>query len=96
MLTLNDIIIKLEENLPYLRHKYGIKNIGIFGSFVRDEQTSDSDIDILVEYNDIPDYHHIYLNIELEEILNREVDLATPDSLRKYTKESVLREVKYV
>lgn len=40
---------KINEQLSYLREKYHIKNIGIFGSVARNEETENSDIDILVE-----------------------------------------------
>ena len=45
----NEIINFLSENNKYLKEKYHVTKIGLFGSFARDEQTSESDVDILIE-----------------------------------------------
>ncbi|GAH47221.1 unnamed protein product, partial [marine sediment metagenome] len=49
MLTFKEIAGKTEENIEKIK-KYGVKRIGVFGSYVRNEQKSESDIDILVEF----------------------------------------------
>jgi Predicted nucleotidyltransferases len=77
---------------------YGVKNIGLFGSFVRGEQTALSDIDILVEF--IPEKHTFDNFMEvaflLEELLGRKVELITPESLSPYIGPHILREVERV
>ena len=46
--TLNQIRNELKVLLPYLQAKYSVKDIGIFGSYIRDEQDSNSDLDIII------------------------------------------------
>ncbi len=77
---------------------YGVKNIGLFGSFVRGDQTPLSDIDILVEFT--PEKHTFDNFMEvaflLEEILGRKVELITPEALSPHIGPHVLREVERV
>lgn len=54
MLTLDEIRRVLEAQKPYLAERYGVVKIGIFGSYVRDEQRQDSDLDILIELEEPP------------------------------------------
>ncbi len=51
MRTRQDVFKILSQNLAQLKNEYGVKKIGVFGSFVRGEQENDSDIDILVEFS---------------------------------------------
>jgi uncharacterized protein len=77
---------------------YGVKNVGLFGSFVRGNQTPMSDIDILVEF--IPEKHTFDNFMEvaflLEEILGRKVELITPEALSPHIGPHILREVERV
>ena len=77
---------------------YGVKNIGLFGSFVRGDQTPLSDIDILVEFT--PEKHTFDNFMEvaflLEEILGRKVELITPEALSPHIGPHILREVERV
>ncbi|MCK5428290.1 MAG: nucleotidyltransferase domain-containing protein, partial [Anaerolineales bacterium] len=54
MRTLDEIKRILQDQKPYLAQRYGVTVIGVFGSYVRNEQRTDSDIDILVELEDPP------------------------------------------
>ncbi len=80
-----------------LRERFGVKEIGIFGSYVRGEQRVDSDIDILVELERPIDF---FLFIELEEFLSKilqsKVDLVIKKALKPQIKEFILKEVEYV
>jgi len=85
------------------RHEYeiktfGVKRLGLFGSFARNNQGKDSDVDILVEFEPgLKTYDNfIHLAFFLEDILNRSVDLLTPDSLSPYIAPKVMQEVEYV
>ncbi len=77
---------------------YGVKNIGLFGSFVRGDQTPDSDIDILVEF--IPEKHTFDNFMEvaflLENILERRVELITAEALSPHIGPHILKEVERV
>ena len=74
---------------------YKVKAISLFGSLARDEAGSDSDIDLLVEFEptaNIGLFEYARLRRELSQILGCEVDLATPDSLHKSMKSGILKE----
>lgn len=73
--------------------EFGVKSLMLFGSVARDEARTDSDVDLLVEF-DRPVGLFTFLRLKryLEEILGRSVDLGTPDSLRPYLQEPVFRE----
>ena len=87
-------IVEAREQLALL----GVRSIGLFGSFVRGEQTSMSDVDILVEF--IPEKHTFDNFMEvaflLEELLGREVEVVTPEALSPYIGPHILREVERV
>jgi uncharacterized protein len=77
---------------------YGVQKIGIFGSFVKNEQKTDSDIDILVEFNSENLTYDNYINLAyfLEDNLDRKIDLITSDSLSPHIGPQILKEVEYV
>ena len=85
-----DIIIKVMK-------PYNPKKIGIFGSFARGENTEKSDIDILYDYEGkITLFDHIRMINELQEYLNKKVDLVTPDSLHPLLKDQILKDVRVI
>ena len=66
----------LKQHKEELAGKYRIKEIGIFGSYVRGEQKKRSDVDILVEFEEVPDLFKFFeLERYLEELLEMRVDL---------------------
>jgi len=77
---------------------YGVRKIGLFGSFVRNSQTAASDIDILIEFKQEEETYRNFINLAyfLEDNLERKVDLLTTDSLSPYIGPRILREVEYV
>ena len=97
MKSLNEIREILKQQKEFLKKKYKIKEIGIFGSYVRGEQTHTSDVDILVEFYETPDFL-TFLEIErfLEELLGVKVDLVRKSALRKEIYEQVLQEVQTI
>ena len=95
MKTLSEIRYFLQDQKPYLYERYGVVEIGVFGSYVRDEQHSDSDIDILVDLGDKPSIDLLDLvNLEryLSELLGVKVDVAIKSSLRKRIGQRILNE----
>jgi hypothetical protein len=78
--------------------QFGVKRIGIFGSYARNNQNVGSDIDILVEFNanQLTYDNFIALNFFLEDSFKREVDLVTIDSLSPHIGPKILQEVEYV
>ena len=77
------LIRRLNNAGPMIRAKYGIKRIGVFGSFARGEQTRMSDVDVLVEF--LPGHetfkNFMHLSDFLEALLRRKVDLLTEPSI---------------
>ena len=96
MRSLAEIKEILEAQKPYLAEKYGVKEIGVFGSYVRNEQQPNSDIDILIELERPPRISLIGL-VELEDdlsnILGVKVDIALRKNLRKRIGQRILSEV---
>lgn len=90
----------LEKNNNYLRQTFHVREIGIFGSFVKGEEKTDndSDIDILIAFNKgYKDFfNYMRLKYYLEDILGREVDLVIKEAVKPRLKERIFREVEYV
>jgi len=79
-LTLEEILEKLHEDFPYLRERYGVERIAVYGSFAKGKQGEKSDIDILVQLAEPSALKFVNLAYHLEKLLGREVDLATFDT----------------
>lgn len=77
--------------------KYKIKKLGIFGSYLRGENKKRSDIDLLIEFKEVIDlFEFVHLTNELQKLLRIKVDLATPNALKPYIKEKILKEVEWI
>ena len=77
-----------------LNKEYKVSEMGIFGSFVRDEQKATSDVDILVEFEKVPDLlKFIELERQLEEVLGLKVDLVRKSAVRPELQDIILNEV---
>jgi hypothetical protein len=80
-----------------LSDKYGVREIGVFGSYVRSEHRKNSDIDILVELEKpMGFFKFIRLERYLSELLGAKVDLVTKNALKPYIGQRILAEVIYV
>jgi len=97
MMNLKEIQKILSEHKKELYEKYKIKEIGIFGSFVRGEQSKESDIDIVVEFEEVPGLIK-FIEIEeyLSKLLGRKVDLVRKPAIREELKDKILKEVVYI
>lgn len=96
MVTKNDLILKLKELKPLLYKDYSVKEIGLFGSFSDETFTEESDIDLLVEFERPIGWKFFSLEIYLEKIFNRKIDLVTKNALKDQIKENILKQVNYV
>ncbi len=84
-------VLKNHEN--EIKTKYDVKKIGIFGSYARHEENEESDVDILVEFEE-PTLHNFMSLIDyLENLFGRKVDLVTQKSLSPYLRPIVEKEV---
>lgn len=91
------IIEAINAQLPYLKSTYHIKKIGVFGSVVRGEDKEESDIDILVEFDEpIGFFDFIRLETFLAKILQKKVDLISVKALKPAIRDEVFRELVYV
>ncbi len=95
--TKTSIKFDIQDNQERIK-ALGVKKLGLFGSFVRNEQSLDSDIDLLVEFHAEQKTfdNFIQLSFFLEEILNRSVELVTPESLSVYLAPHIIKEVENV
>ena len=86
----------LRERMPELRSRYGVKSLGIFGSYVHGQQSKRSDIDLLVEFNDqapVTLVSFMALERELGKLLGQRVDLVERDTLKPVIGKRILEEV---
>lgn len=84
----------LQAHLPELRKKYHVKSLGIFGSYVRGEQSTTSDLDLLVEFSEPPSlFEFVALRDHLSELLGVEVDLVMRSALKPAVRKQILSEV---
>ena len=87
----------LRENIYLLKKKYMVKDIGLFGSYSRDTQTEESDIDLLVNFLEPIDFFELF---ELEEFLSNllgaKVEIITPNAIKKIIKPYILRDIIYI
>lgn len=94
--TLEEIIEILKKYKRQLKEQYKVKKIAIFGSYVRNAQKSESDIDIMVEFSEPVGFEFFRLAIFLEDILGTKVDLVTPDAVKPNRQKYIVRELTYV
>lgn len=84
----------LRQHLTEIREKYSVSYLGIFGSYIRGEQTSDSDLDVLVEFDETPGLlKYIELEYYLSDLLGVKVDLVTRSGLKPNVGKRVINEV---
>jgi predicted nucleotidyltransferase len=91
--SLDEVKVQLEALKPYLRRRFKVETIDIFGSYARGEQTEKSDLDILVTYGEMVD---LLMVAELRGYLRRKlhfkVDVISKKYLNEYIKDQVLIE----
>lgn len=89
-----EILSTLKGLQAEIKTKYKVKEIGVFGSVVRGEQKTTSDIDVLADFQDDADlFDLVGLGLFLEERLGQKIDVVPVRALRKEIKETVLKEV---
>lgn len=94
---INKIKVNLDQHISLLREKYNVRELGVFGSVARGDNTSASDVDILVEFSKpIGLFEFVQLEDYLSKILGTKVDLVTKKALKSAIAEDILKEVVYV
>ena len=97
MKTIEQIKQVLSKLKPMLIKNYEIKEIGVFGSYVRGDQNPQSDIDILVDFEEYPSLlEFVGIEDELSDYLGIKVDLVMKTGLKPYIGRHILREIIYL
>ena len=88
------LISVLHQHMPVLKQRYHIKSLGLFGSYVRNEQTAGSDLDVLVEFDELPGLMaYVELQQTLTDLLHIPVDLVHRPDLKPHIGQRILAEV---
>ena len=93
MLTRDDIINMLREKLPYLNSEFGVKRIGLFGSFSDGEPDEESDVDIIAEFEKPIGLRFIEFTEYLEHLLGRKTDVLTLAGIEGIRNKEIAKEI---
>ncbi len=97
MKTLDDIKKILQEHKEDLKERYGISRIGIFGSWAKNKQTHQSDIDILAQFEKpISLLTLVSIELQLKKLLKKKADLVPESDLRPELRQKILEETIYL
>ena len=83
-----EVLSKLEANLPEIRERFGIETIGIFGSVARGDDTPESDVDVMISFLPFHTNYHNLLGVNhfLMDLFGRKVDVVTINGISPYIK----------
>lgn len=95
IITKQHIISTLQSNLTFLKEKYPLESIGLFGSYSRDEQTEFSDIDLIVSFTRPVGMELIDLSFELEDILKQKIDLVSTKGIKSKYFDAIKHDILY-
>jgi predicted nucleotidyltransferase len=94
MMRRADVLERLRAELPGLRRRFGVRSLALFGSYARDEARSDSDVDLLVDFDRVPSWAELNTLIDLlESALGSRVDLVSPSKLKPRMRPNVERDL---
>ena len=93
--TAENILKVLNEKKEIIHRRFGVKSIGLFGSWVREQASSASDIDLLVEFDQPSFDKYMDLKFYLEDLLGKPVDLVLKTALKPRLQRLILDEVRY-
>ncbi len=91
--SIEEIKAKIKEHENFFKEKYHVRGFLLFGSYAKGEQTPDSDIDLLVDFQKIIDmFEMIDLQEFLQNLFGKKIDLGTKNGLKSFVKKSILEE----
>lgn len=93
MLTQEKIVEILRNELPYLASRYGVKKVGLFGSFAKGTSKEGSDIDLVVEFDKPIGFGFLELADYVEELLGRRLDIITAEGLKSIRVSNVAKDI---
>ena len=91
----NDVVNIIKSKRRMIK-RYGVKSLALFGSAARNRLRKNSDVDVLVQFDQPTWANYIGLKFYLQELLGREVDLVTPKGLKPAVRPSVEKDLLYV
>lgn len=97
LLTKQQVLARIQDSHHQLR-ALGVRRLGLFGSFARNDPTAESDIDVLVEFEPGQKTFDNFMRLVflLEDLLHRPVEVVTAESLSPYLRPYIMKEVEYV
>lgn len=94
-MKLAELVNQKREDILRIAQRYGARNVRIFGSVIHGEDTAESDVDVLVNFDSGRSLlDHVALMQDLEELLGRKVDVVSERALHWYIRDRVLKEAK--
>ena len=92
-----EVLTTLKKNKNKLK-KFGVKKIGLFGSYSKETQNKGSDIDFVVEFEEGQKSFDNFMDLKffLEDLFNKEIDLVTRESIKQEFKDSIMESLEYV
>jgi predicted nucleotidyltransferase len=93
MLTREEIENVLRGEYPYLASAYGVKRIGLFGSYAKGTPTAASDVDLVVEFERPVGFRFVEFSEYIERLLGRDIDVLTPAGIQGIRLDRVAREI---
>jgi predicted nucleotidyltransferase len=96
LLTRSQIIAVLTDNYADLAQQFCVASLALFGSYARDEQTPQSDVDLLVTFSRPMGFGFMHLADRLEALLGKRVDLLAADGIKPNRRDSILASLIHV
>lgn len=97
MKEIDRILNEIRNHKTEITKEFHVKEIGVFGSFIRGEERMDSDVDILVDFDKPIDlFRFLDLEERLSELSGKKVDLVSKNALKPYIGQAILKEVQYL
>ena len=93
MQDLESVIQLLLRSLPELKDRFSVSKIGVFGSYVKGNQSDNSDLDIYIEFDRVPGLEFMELTELLENIVQKKVDLLTPSGLKSIRNDRIRNDI---
>jgi hypothetical protein len=93
MQDLESVIQLLRRSLPELKDRFSVSKIGVFGSYVKGNQSDNSDLDIYIEFDRVPGLEFMELTELLENIVQKKVDLLTPSGLKSIRNDRIRNDI---
>jgi hypothetical protein len=91
-----DVRSELNDLLPFIKDKYKVKKIGLFGSYSTGNPHEDSDIDLLVEFEEVSFDNYMGLYFFMKDHFQKEIDLLTPTGMNKRFKPYIMEQVVWI